>query len=75
MITFGRVGECPAPVVYVVEGYSPGDGLAHGSLDVVVHACEGCMASVRAGLDDRGMTPYSVRAESKRLCGEMTMFG
>lgn len=48
-VRFGRVPgvHCTAPAVRVVEGYNPKDGIAHGSLDVVVYVCEEHHAAAR----------------------------
>jgi hypothetical protein len=75
-ITFDRTGDCPRPAVTVVEGYTPLDRRAHGSLDVVVHACQECAQETRKRLDECGMTPYSLPLPQgfQRACGERMAF-
>jgi hypothetical protein len=73
-ITFDRVGSCPAMAVVIVEGYTPANGLAHGSLDVTVRACDACHHTVRDQMDACGMTPYTVQPRSVARCGDRTVF-
>lgn len=69
------VGTCTGVATYRVEGYSPKNGLAHGSLDVDIAACLDCHATVRQQLVDVGMTPYSIGMVTDiRPCGERTVF-
>lgn len=75
MITFDRVGTCTVVATCRVEGYSPANGLAHGSLDVTVTACVDCHATVRQQLIDCAMTPYSIGMGADiRPCGERVTF-
>lgn len=73
-----RVGACTGVAVYRIEGYTPLNGLAHGSLDVVVATCTDCYHSVRAQMSACGLTPYSpysmVAVSQVRPCGERTTF-
>lgn len=75
MITFDRFGACTGVATYRVEGYSPANGLAHGSLDVTVTACVDCHLAVRQQIEECGMTPYSLGMVTDiRPCGERTTF-
>lgn len=40
--------DCPRPATVAMEGYSPRNGLAHGSLDLVVTACDQHADTARA---------------------------
>lgn len=71
---FDQVGQCHGTATVMVEGYSPKDGRAHGSLDVTVHVCSGCHERVRRELWTCGMTPYSIQSAAMRTCGERTIF-
>lgn len=71
---FDRVGTCTAVATRLVEGYSPADGRAHGSLDVTVHVCQECLGGLRERLWRSGMTPYTCVSASGRVCGERTIF-
>lgn len=59
MITFDRVGGCDNSVTMLIEGYSPKDGRAHGSLDVTIRSCADCHQIYRTQLFACGMTAYS----------------
>ncbi|WP_371528396.1 hypothetical protein OG302_22400 [Streptomyces sp. NBC_01283] len=59
---------CGAPAAALIEGYSPRDGLAHGSLDLTVYACDEHATTARTDWL-RGMTPYSMPSPSGRRCG------
>lgn len=75
MITFDRIGSCTGVATYRVEGYTPLNGLAHGSLDVDIAACLACHETVRTQLIECGMTPYSLgMVTDVRPCGERTTF-
>lgn len=71
---FDRVGTCDGTATAMVEGYSPADGRAHGSLDVTVHVCSGCLGRLREELWRAGMTPYTCVSTAERACGERTIF-
>lgn len=84
-ITFDHIGSCPNPPVFLIEGYTPKHGLAHGSLDVTVRACQGCFEGRRLQIEACGMTPYSFTgcpthsegAEGRLTalsCGDRTVF-
>jgi hypothetical protein len=74
-ITFDRVGVCTRPGTYLVEGYSPANGMAHGSLDVTVRVCGDCHQTLRQQLWDCGMTPYSREGVWTNIeCGDRTVF-
>jgi hypothetical protein len=72
-ITFSTIGTCTAPAAVCVEGYSPRDGRAHGSLDVVVYACEK-HAEVARTEWLASLTPYGTTPVPGPRCGEMTTF-
>lgn len=74
MILFDQAWACAHTGTAVVEGYSPKEGLAHGSLDVTVSVCARHHQVLRAQLDGCGMTPYSLNMVSDRLCGTRTTF-
>ena len=75
MITFDRFGTCTGVATYKVEGYTPKNGLAHGSLDVTVNACVDCHQKVRTQLIECGMTPYSLgMVTDVQPCGDRTTF-
>lgn len=75
MITFDQVGTCTGVATYRVEGYTPKNGRAHGSLDVAITACVDCHPIVRQQLDDLRMTPYSLGMVTDiRPCGERVTF-
>lgn len=77
-VQFGRVPgvDCSARAVYVVEGYAPADGRAHGSLDVTVRVCaehvEECRTKWLAELG--APTPYVFLVAVPAVCGDMTDF-
>jgi hypothetical protein len=74
-IHFDQVGHCGAVAVYKVEGYSPKDGMAHGSLDVTVAVCAACHPVVRQQLIGCGMTPYTLGAVTDiRPCRERVTY-
>jgi hypothetical protein len=74
-ITFDRANDCTGVATYRVEGYSPLNGLAHGSLDVTVTACLDCHPEIRRGLENCGMTPYSLGMVTDiQPCGERMTF-
>lgn len=74
-ITFDRMDTYAGVATYRVEGYSPKDGRAHGSLDVDIAVCVDCHGKIRQRLIDCGMTPYSLSAVTEiRPCGERTTF-
>ncbi|MEU8531575.1 hypothetical protein [Streptomyces parvulus] len=61
---------CGAPAAVCIEGYSPRDGLAHGSLDHTVYACAGHTADARADWLS-GYTTYTCTGTPEgRRCGE-----
>lgn len=75
MITFDRVGICLNKARMAVEGYSPRNGRAHGSLTVDVLVCSECHQAVRDSIEACGMTPYTTQSQAlDRLCGERTTF-
>lgn len=74
-VTFDRANDCTGVATYRVEGYSPLNGLAHGSLDVTVNACVDCHQAVRNQIIDCGMTPYSLGMVTDiQPCGERVTF-
>ena len=73
-ITFDHVGTCPHKTTVMVEGYSPRDGRAHGSLDVTVRVCDACHQTTRTQLFACGMTPYSRPTRTEMGCGDRTTF-
>jgi hypothetical protein len=84
VITFDRVGNCGNFVTMLIEGYSPKDGRAHGSLDVTIRSCRECHQTYRDQLEACGMTPYSYTGSVSHterkgrmvplLCGDLTTF-
>ncbi|WP_411091387.1 hypothetical protein [Streptomyces sp. 049-1] len=61
---------CGVPAAVCIEGYSPRDGLAHGSLDHTVYACAGHTADARADWLS-GYTTYTCTGTPEgRRCGE-----
>ena len=60
---------CGAPATVRFEGYSPRDGLAHGSLDLAVYACADHATQARAEWLD-GLLPYRTAAAGDSRCGE-----
>lgn len=60
---------CGAPATVSFEGYSPRNGLAHGSLDVIVHACTKHTTKAR---DEwlGGLMPYRTTPGATSRCGE-----
>ncbi|MDX2679274.1 hypothetical protein [Streptomyces soliscabiei] len=60
---------CGAPATVSFEGYSPRDGLAHGSLDVIVHACDEHTSKAR---DEwlGTLMPYRTTPGTTSRCGE-----
>lgn len=84
-ITFDHVGTCPNTPAMVIEGYSPKDGRAHGSLDVTIRACADCHQTYRTQIISCGMTPYSFSGCASHAdrpsgalvalsCGDRTVF-
>lgn len=74
-IRFDQVGTCTGVATYRVEGYTPKNGLAHGSLDVTVTACLDCHPAVRQQIEECGMTPYSLgMVTDVQPCGERVTF-
>lgn len=73
-IRFDHVGQCSGSATVMVEGYSPANGMAHGSLDVTLHVCADCLPAYRQQLDACGMTPYSRQSVTGRECGERATF-
>jgi len=71
---FDHIGVCTSTATVMVEGYSPKDGRAHGSLDVTVHVCKDCHGAIRDSLWACSMTPYSRPSSAERRCGERTIF-
>lgn len=74
-IRFDHVGACQAEATFIVEGYSPRDGHAHGSIDVVQRACDDCHLVVRSQMEECGLTPYSALLVTDRRCGDRTVYG
>ncbi|MEU2975988.1 hypothetical protein ABZ678_02965 [Streptomyces hirsutus] len=68
-----RIGECGTAAAVRLEGYSPRQGLAHGSLDVIVYACEEHKATARAEWLE-GFTPYTTAATGTAQCGDRFTF-
>lgn len=74
-LTFDTVGTCTATPTRVVEGYSPAGGLAHGSLDVVVDACDACHEAMRQVVEESGLLPYScMHMTGEGRCGVRLTF-
>ncbi|MDQ0933782.1 hypothetical protein [Streptomyces turgidiscabies] len=60
---------CGAPATVSFEGYSPRNGLAHGSLDIIVHACDEHAVQARAEWLGT-LTPYRTTPGATSRCGE-----
>lgn len=83
-ITFDRVGTCTSYPTMVVEGYTPREGRAHGSLDVTVRTCADCHQTYRTQIISCGMTPFSFTGSvihedrsgvmTPLVCGDRTVF-
>jgi hypothetical protein len=74
-----RAFVCDSPVTNAVEGYSPRDGRAHGSIDRVVYVCPDHVEDGRRlTLMEWELTPYTAimvgtaGADFKSRCGEVT---
>lgn len=69
--TYAPVGPgCGAPATTCVEGYSPRDGRAHGSLDLTVYACADHATFARTDWLS-GLTAYTCASTPVgRRCGE-----
>ncbi|MGW4757500.1 hypothetical protein [Streptomyces chartreusis] len=64
---------CGAPATVRFEGYSPRNGLAHGSLDLAVYACAEHAPRARAEwLGD--LMPYRTLTAGDALCGHLFDF-
>jgi hypothetical protein len=83
-IRFDKVGKCPSYPTMLVEGYTPREGRAHGSLDVTVRCCADHHQKYRDEINACGMTAFSftgsvVQGErggvtTPLLCGDRTIF-
>lgn len=60
---------CGAPATVRYEGYSPRNGLAHGSLDLTVYACEEHDSQARTEWLD-GLLAYRTLTVGTSRCGE-----
>ncbi|WP_330265305.1 hypothetical protein [Streptomyces griseorubiginosus] len=60
---------CGAPATVRFEGYSPRNGLAHGSLDLAVYACTDHTTQARTKWLD-GLMPYRTATAGASRCGE-----
>lgn len=77
--TSSRAHVCDRPVTRAVEGYSPRDGLVHGSLDLVMHVCPEHVETARQVVSMVwGLTPYTALmvgtagVDFAAQCGEVT---
>jgi hypothetical protein len=64
---------CPRPATVAVEGYSPRDGRAHGSLDRVARVCDDHAETARTWMGH--LMPYrAIQGDiGHRIpCGEIT---
>lgn len=64
---------CGAPATVRLEGYSARDGLAHGSLDVIVYACQEHTDTARTEWL-AGLTPYGSPVIGTARCGDRFSF-
>jgi hypothetical protein len=60
---------CGARSTVRFEGYSPRDGLAHGSLDLAVYACDEHASQARTQWLDE-LLPYRTTTAGTARCGE-----
>ncbi|GHD13316.1 hypothetical protein GCM10010313_38010 [Streptomyces violarus] len=64
---------CRAPASVRIEGYSARDGVTHGSLDVIVHACSEHAGQARTERLN-GFTPYTTAPTAGARCGDRLSF-
>lgn len=62
--------ECTATATSCIEGYSPRDGRAHGSLDTTTYTCAAHAPATRAEVEAAGLTAYTCETSGLFTCGE-----
>ncbi|MFE3051577.1 hypothetical protein [Nocardia sp. NPDC059239] len=76
MSIFSKVGTCDQLATRSVEGFSPRDGRAHGSLDAYVYVCDDHIQT--AGDEWLGDLPTTfvnvTRPSDGTVCGRMVDF-
>ncbi|WP_046472271.1 hypothetical protein [Allosalinactinospora lopnorensis] len=75
-ITFTDVHDCAETTVYRIEGYNLRDGLAHGSLDVALYACDAHRGQLREHGALNGLTIHTARPVGAftSSCGELVTY-